>query len=176
MHNGSIARFQEVKRELMLAVDPALYADVKGPRGGPSQREARLRGTTFRQFGRLLWRARSGPAPLLTPLRSTFAPLSTALRTRCTPFLTPFRFSVYVAPDAFVCRSAEWLSCWSAVAEPQHLMILVLSVLRPNSARPVPNEKALRREIISFSFCSVTSNPPYLIVAIAVAEATRSEC
>jgi glutamine amidotransferase len=30
MHNGSIARFQEVKRELMLAVDPALYADVEG--------------------------------------------------------------------------------------------------------------------------------------------------
>jgi predicted glutamine amidotransferase len=30
MHNGSIARFQEVKRELMLAVDPALYPDIEG--------------------------------------------------------------------------------------------------------------------------------------------------
>jgi glutamine amidotransferase len=30
MHNGSIARFQEVKRELMLAVDPSLYPDVAG--------------------------------------------------------------------------------------------------------------------------------------------------
>jgi glutamine amidotransferase len=30
MHNGSIARFHEVKRELMLAVDPSLYADVEG--------------------------------------------------------------------------------------------------------------------------------------------------
>ncbi len=30
MHNGSIARFHDVKRELMLAVDPALYADVEG--------------------------------------------------------------------------------------------------------------------------------------------------
>jgi glutamine amidotransferase len=30
MHNGSIARFHEVKRELMLAVDPALYPDVEG--------------------------------------------------------------------------------------------------------------------------------------------------
>jgi glutamine amidotransferase len=30
MHNGSIARFPEVKRELMLAVDPALYADIEG--------------------------------------------------------------------------------------------------------------------------------------------------
>jgi len=30
MHNGSIARFQDVKRELMLAVDPSLYADIEG--------------------------------------------------------------------------------------------------------------------------------------------------
>jgi glutamine amidotransferase len=30
MHNGSIASFQEVKRELMLAVDPALYPDIEG--------------------------------------------------------------------------------------------------------------------------------------------------
>ncbi|MGH3365345.1 MAG: class II glutamine amidotransferase, partial [Nocardioidaceae bacterium] len=30
MHNGSIARFHDVKRELMLAVDPSLYADVEG--------------------------------------------------------------------------------------------------------------------------------------------------
>jgi predicted glutamine amidotransferase len=30
MHNGSIARFQEVRRELMLAIDPSLYADVEG--------------------------------------------------------------------------------------------------------------------------------------------------
>ena len=30
MHNGSIARFQEVKRELMLAVDPALYPEIEG--------------------------------------------------------------------------------------------------------------------------------------------------
>jgi predicted glutamine amidotransferase len=30
MHNGSIAQFHDVKRELMLAVDPALYPDVEG--------------------------------------------------------------------------------------------------------------------------------------------------
>ena len=30
MHNGSIARFHDVKRELMLAVDPSLYAAVEG--------------------------------------------------------------------------------------------------------------------------------------------------
>jgi predicted glutamine amidotransferase len=30
MHNGSIARFHDVKRELMLAVDPSLYSDVEG--------------------------------------------------------------------------------------------------------------------------------------------------
>jgi glutamine amidotransferase len=30
MHNGAIAQFHEVKRELMLAVDPSLYADVEG--------------------------------------------------------------------------------------------------------------------------------------------------
>jgi glutamine amidotransferase len=30
MHNGAIARFHEVKRELMLAIDPSLYADVEG--------------------------------------------------------------------------------------------------------------------------------------------------
>lgn len=30
MHNGSIARFQDVKREIMLAVDSSLYADVEG--------------------------------------------------------------------------------------------------------------------------------------------------
>ena len=30
MHNGSIARFPEVKRELTLAVDPALYGDIEG--------------------------------------------------------------------------------------------------------------------------------------------------
>jgi glutamine amidotransferase len=30
MHNGSIAQFREVKRELMLAVDPSLYLDVEG--------------------------------------------------------------------------------------------------------------------------------------------------
>jgi predicted glutamine amidotransferase len=30
MHNGSIARFQDVKRELLLAVDPSLYAQVEG--------------------------------------------------------------------------------------------------------------------------------------------------
>jgi predicted glutamine amidotransferase len=30
MHNGSIARFHEVKRDLMLAVDPSLYPDVEG--------------------------------------------------------------------------------------------------------------------------------------------------
>lgn len=30
MHNGSIARFQEAKRELVLAVDPSLYADIEG--------------------------------------------------------------------------------------------------------------------------------------------------
>ena len=30
MHNGSIARFHEIKRELMLAIDPALYPDVEG--------------------------------------------------------------------------------------------------------------------------------------------------
>jgi predicted glutamine amidotransferase len=30
MHNGSIARFHEVKRELMLTVDPSLYPDLEG--------------------------------------------------------------------------------------------------------------------------------------------------
>ena len=30
MHNGSIARFHNVKRDLMLAVDPSLYPDVEG--------------------------------------------------------------------------------------------------------------------------------------------------
>jgi predicted glutamine amidotransferase len=30
MHNGSIARFHDVKRELMLAVDSSLYADIEG--------------------------------------------------------------------------------------------------------------------------------------------------
>jgi glutamine amidotransferase len=30
MHNGSIAQFRDVKRELMLAVDPSLYLDVEG--------------------------------------------------------------------------------------------------------------------------------------------------
>ncbi len=30
MHNGSIAGFSDVKRELMLAVDPSLYADIEG--------------------------------------------------------------------------------------------------------------------------------------------------
>jgi glutamine amidotransferase len=30
MHNGSITRFQELKRELILAVDPALYLDIEG--------------------------------------------------------------------------------------------------------------------------------------------------
>jgi predicted glutamine amidotransferase len=30
MHNGSIARFQDVKRDLMLAVDPSLYPEVGG--------------------------------------------------------------------------------------------------------------------------------------------------
>ena len=30
MHNGSITRFQDIKRELMLAVDPSLYPSVDG--------------------------------------------------------------------------------------------------------------------------------------------------
>jgi glutamine amidotransferase len=30
MHNGSIAQFQDVKREIMFAVDPALYTEVEG--------------------------------------------------------------------------------------------------------------------------------------------------
>jgi glutamine amidotransferase len=30
MHNGAIARFHDVKRELMLAVDPSLYSKVGG--------------------------------------------------------------------------------------------------------------------------------------------------
>ena len=30
MHNGSITRFHDVKRELMLAVDPSLYLEVEG--------------------------------------------------------------------------------------------------------------------------------------------------
>jgi predicted glutamine amidotransferase len=30
MHNGSIAQFQDVKREIMLAVDPSLYGGVEG--------------------------------------------------------------------------------------------------------------------------------------------------
>jgi predicted glutamine amidotransferase len=30
MHNGSIAHFQDVKREIMLALDPSLYAEIEG--------------------------------------------------------------------------------------------------------------------------------------------------
>ncbi len=30
MHNGSLARFQEMKRDLMMAVDPSLFADIEG--------------------------------------------------------------------------------------------------------------------------------------------------
>lgn len=30
MHNGSIARFAEIKRELMLSIDPALYGEIEG--------------------------------------------------------------------------------------------------------------------------------------------------
>ena len=30
MHNGAIAEFHEVKRDLMLAVDPSLYPDIEG--------------------------------------------------------------------------------------------------------------------------------------------------
>src|SRR5215217_5037258 len=30
MHNGSITRFHDVKRELLLAVDPSLYLDIEG--------------------------------------------------------------------------------------------------------------------------------------------------
>jgi glutamine amidotransferase len=30
MHNGSIAQFHDVKRELLLAVDPTLYPDLEG--------------------------------------------------------------------------------------------------------------------------------------------------
>jgi glutamine amidotransferase len=30
MHNGSIAQFHDVKRELVLAVDPSLYVDIEG--------------------------------------------------------------------------------------------------------------------------------------------------
>jgi predicted glutamine amidotransferase len=30
MHNGSIARFHDVKRDLLLAVDPSLYLDIEG--------------------------------------------------------------------------------------------------------------------------------------------------
>ena len=30
MPNGAIARFQEIKRELILAVDPSLYASIEG--------------------------------------------------------------------------------------------------------------------------------------------------
>src|SRR4051794_5427178 len=30
MHNGSIARFKEIKHELILAVDPALYPEIEG--------------------------------------------------------------------------------------------------------------------------------------------------
>jgi len=30
MHNGSIARFHDLKRELLLAVDPSLYLDIEG--------------------------------------------------------------------------------------------------------------------------------------------------
>jgi hypothetical protein len=41
-----------------------------------------------------------------------------------------------------------------------------------NAASPT-SEKTLRREIISVFFCSVTSNPPYLIVATRVVNAVR---
>jgi glutamine amidotransferase len=30
MHNGSLARFQEMKRDLLMAVDPSLFADIEG--------------------------------------------------------------------------------------------------------------------------------------------------
>ncbi len=30
MHNGSIAQFQDVKRELQVAVDPSLYSAIEG--------------------------------------------------------------------------------------------------------------------------------------------------
>jgi glutamine amidotransferase len=30
MHNGSIARFNEVKRDLVLAIDPSFYGDIEG--------------------------------------------------------------------------------------------------------------------------------------------------
>ncbi len=30
MHNGSITRFQDVKRELVLAIDPSLYGHIEG--------------------------------------------------------------------------------------------------------------------------------------------------
>jgi len=30
MHNGSIARFQEVKRDLVLAIDPSFYGEIEG--------------------------------------------------------------------------------------------------------------------------------------------------
>jgi len=30
MHNGSLARFQEMKRDLMMAVDPSLFAELEG--------------------------------------------------------------------------------------------------------------------------------------------------
>ena len=66
--------------------------------------------------------------------------------------------AVHVAPDVFVCRSAGLLSCWSAAAGPQHLMVLGLSVLPPNSTRPAPKTKR-PFDARSFGSHSVQSRP-----------------
>ena len=63
------------------------------------------------------------------------------------------------------------LGCWASASD---TVRTVGDTAKLNAASP-KNEKALRREIISISFCSVTSDPPYLIVAIRVVNAVRPQ-
>ena len=58
MHNGSIAQFNDVKRELMLAVDPSLYADVEGSTDSEAFFFLRSRSVS-RTIRRAPWRRRS---------------------------------------------------------------------------------------------------------------------
>ena len=58
MHNGSIAQFHDVKRELMLAVDPSLYADVEGSTDSEAFFFLRSRSVS-RTIRRAPWRRRS---------------------------------------------------------------------------------------------------------------------
>jgi len=61
------------------------------------------------------------------------------------------------------------LGCWASASDAVKTIgdTAILNAASPKS------EKALRREIVSVSYCSVASKPPYLIVAITVLN-TRS--